>query len=535
MLKSLFHVGGKPFFSIGGQVNNSSAYDRESYCRALNAVKEMGMNTVAAPIYWEILEPCCGQYCFDQVEMVISETEKRGLKAVLLWFGSWKNGTSRYIPEWMKQDRNTYRTCQSRNGFSTAILSPLCHNSMEKDARAFQELMSYVEKRNTSGTVLAVQVENEPGLLGVPRDYSSEADSLFFAPVPEDLAVFLSSLSEGRVYECFQDAGGKKDCNFPETFGFHAQELFSAYLMAKYVEYVAAKGKSVSALPLYVNVWIGEQQFQIPGIDFPSGGATALALDIWKHFAPHLDCISPDVYQNDLENYMQRCSSYHRKDNLLYIPESRIDKRNGKHLLRALQFHELSSIHCFGIDSIWDGDGSLLPGARDFKDTVTILRSMKPLIEKYQGTGRLCAVAQYDGMDDQLFDFGDYYGRVAFLNCIRDEPYIHLDSHHYEENYMNQDGVGLIVYEGNGSFYLAGRGYKLLLLKKGDIDEMADTLYSYRFLSVRNIPYLQVEEGYFDDDGAFVPTRKRNGDETDTGLWVTPDIGVLHARLLAVT
>ena len=53
--------------------------------------------------------------------------------------------------------------------------------------------------------------------------------------------------------------------------------------------------------------------------------------------------------------------------------------------------------------------------------------------------------------------------------------------------------------------------------------------------SVRNIPYLQVEEGYFDDDGAFVPTRKRNGDETDTGLWVTPDIGVLHARLLAVT
>lgn len=65
MLKSLFHVGGKPFFSIGGQVNNSSAYDRESYCRALNAVKEMGMNTVAAPIYWEILEPCCGQYCFD--------------------------------------------------------------------------------------------------------------------------------------------------------------------------------------------------------------------------------------------------------------------------------------------------------------------------------------------------------------------------------------------------------------------------------------------------------------------------------------
>lgn len=532
MLSSLFTVDQKPYFSIGGQVNNSSAYDTESYRYALDAVEEMGMNTVAAPIYWEMLEPACGQYCFEQVELVISETEKRGLKAVLLWFGTWKNGTSRYIPEWMKQEKDTYHTCQTKNGSSTAILSPLCRKSMEKDAQAFQALMAYIEKRNTSGTVLAVQVENEPGLLGVPRDYSPEADTLFLSPIPKDLDHFLSSPNEGYIYECVRAAGAKRNTNFPDTFGFHAQELFSAYCVAKYVDYVAAAGKAVSSLPLYVNVWIGEQQFRMPGIDFPSGGATILALDLWKHFTPHLDCISPDVYLNDLDGYLNQCAAYHRADNLLYIPESRPGRHNGKHLLKALQSHELSSIHCFGIDSIYDANGTLLPECQDFKDTVTTLCSMKTLIEKYQGTGRIYAVAQYEGMDNQFFDFGDYYGRVAFLNCIKDEPYIHLDSHHYEENYISQDGIGLIIYEGNGSFYLSGRGYKLLLLKKSNIDEMADTLYSYRFLTTRNIAYLSVEEGHFTENGSFLSTRKRNGDETDTGLWVTPDIGVLHAILL---
>ncbi len=531
MLNSLFTVNQKPYFSIGGQVNNSSAYDIESYCRALNAAKEMGLNTIAAPVYWETLEPVCGQYCFDQAELVISEAEKQGLKVILLWFGTWKNGTSRYIPEWMNREADTYHTCQSKSGFNTAILSPLCHAAMEKDAQAFQNLMSYVEKRNINETVLAVQVENEPGLLGLPRDYSSGADALFFSPVPKDLVEFLSSLKEGRIYECFQSAGGQRGAAFPEIFGFHAPELFSAYCVAKYVDYVAAAGKAVSSLPLYTNVWVGEQQFRIPGIDFPSGGATTLALDLWKFFAPHLDCICPDVYLDDLEGYLQQCAAYHRKDNLLYIPESRPGKHNGKHLLRALQLYELSSVHCFGIDSIYNDDGTQLPECRDFKDTVTILSSMKPLIEKYQGTGNLYAVAQYGGMDNQFFDFGDYYGRIAFLNSIKDEPYIHLDSRHYEENHISQDGIGLIVYEGNGSFYLAGRGFKLLLLKKTTVDEMADTLSSYRFLSTRNIAYLSVEEGYFSENGDFLAVRKRNGDEADTGLWVTPDIGVLHATL----
>lgn len=554
MLKGLFTVDGKPFFSIGGQVNNSSAYDAEGFNYALDAAEEMGMNTVAAPIYWEELEPECGRYSFAQTEMVISEAEKRGLKLVLLWFGTWKNGTSRYIPEWMKRDTGTYRTCVGKAGVKTAILSPHCGQTRQKDAQAFAALMEYVEGRNGKGTVLAVQVENEPGFLGTPRDYGAEAEALFNGPVPEEVLKWLDTLESGAVYESVRAAQAcgealqkcrkgetahGTDCGeasgvsgWRATFGFDAEEMFSAYYVAKYIDSVAAEGKKKSALPLYVNVWLREHQFRVPGMDFPSGGATSLTLDLWKKFAPQIDCICPDVYFNDFEGYMRQCAAYHREDNLLYIPESRLTGLHGKHLLTALERYELTSVHCFGIDSIHDRSGALLPECRDYRDTVTVLRSMKPLIEAYQGTGRLYAVAQYEGMDHQFFDFGDYHGKVVFLNNNADEPYIHLDSHHYEPDHIGPDGMGLIVYEGNGSFYLAGRGFKLLLVKKTDAAEMSDSLWAFRFLSMRNIPYLRVDEGSLSEDGKFKAVRRRSGDETDTGLWVEPDVGVVHAVLL---
>ena len=88
------------------------------------------------------------------------------------------------------------------------------------------------------------------------------------------------------------------------------------------------------------------------------------------------------------------------------------------------------------------------------------------------------------------------------------------------------------MYEGDGVFYLAGRGYKLILMKKTNVNEMSDMIWTYRHLLVRNIPYLCVDEGKFDADGRFCVTRKRNGDETDTGVWTEPDVGVVRVEMV---
>ena len=125
MMKSLFQVNGAPFFSIGGQTNNSSTYHAEAMRQAFKGIEAMGMNTIAAPVYWELLEPRKNEYCFEQIDMILEEAEARKLKVILLWFGSWKNGASHYIPEWMKREKETYRVCKNKSGMDTAILSPL--------------------------------------------------------------------------------------------------------------------------------------------------------------------------------------------------------------------------------------------------------------------------------------------------------------------------------------------------------------------------------------------------------------------------
>ena len=531
MLKSLFKVKGRPFFSIGGQTNNSSTYTLASIQQAFKGIEEMGMNTIAAPVYWELVEPREGEYCFEQVDMIIRGAEARNLKVIILWFGTWKNGASHYIPEWMKKDRDKYKVCKTRSGLNTAIISPLCENAKNKDASAFEHLIRYIKEINGNETVIAVQVENEPGHLGTPRDYSVTASHMYEALIPKELIQWLEKLEKGPIYNCWSENNCPKQENWKRTFGFHAPEIFSAYYVCKYIEEVAERGKSVYDIPMYINVWVRETSNRIAGIDYPSGGATSIVLDLWKAFAPHIDCVAPDIYFDDYETYDEICSIYKREDNLLYIPESKANSYNGKHLLRMIEKYELSSVHCFAIDSIFDGQGRIKEECLDYKDTILTLTAMRSLIEKYQGTGRIHAVVQYEGMDSQFIDFGDYYGRVYFFDSITDEAYIHLDPYHNEQEYIQQKGIGLIIYEGKGSFYLAGRGYKMVLRKKTSLEEMSDLIVAYKQIAARNISYIKVEEGYFDENHNFLVTRKRNGDETDMGLWVEPDIGVLHAEL----
>lgn len=64
MRHSYLSVLGKPFFSIGGQVHNSSAYPigrkgnpqyEEDSERSFESIKAIGGNTIAVPICWGCL------------------------------------------------------------------------------------------------------------------------------------------------------------------------------------------------------------------------------------------------------------------------------------------------------------------------------------------------------------------------------------------------------------------------------------------------------------------------------------------------
>ena len=70
-MNALVHVDGKPYFMIGGQTHNSSTTTKETLEQSWRAVERLGMNTIAAPIYWMQIEPEEGSFCFDQIDWII--------------------------------------------------------------------------------------------------------------------------------------------------------------------------------------------------------------------------------------------------------------------------------------------------------------------------------------------------------------------------------------------------------------------------------------------------------------------------------
>ena len=169
MRHSYLSVLGKPFFSIGGQVHNSSAYPigrkgnpqyEEDSERSFESIKAIGGNTIAVPICWDAFEPEEGAYNAGYVHTVIDNIRRHGLHGTLLWFGTWKNGQMEYTPSWVKKDRERFPRVLCKDGTQTTVLSPHSRRNLEQDAKAFRAFMEILrEYDGKQGTILAVQVE----------------------------------------------------------------------------------------------------------------------------------------------------------------------------------------------------------------------------------------------------------------------------------------------------------------------------------------------------------------------------------------
>ncbi len=89
------------------------------------------------------------------------------------------------------------------------------------------------------------------------------------------------------------EAGAEKG-SWSEVFGAAAEEIFSAYHVASFVEYVAKAGKDAYNLPMTVNCWL-DKAADTPG-DYPSGGPVARVHEVWDYCAPSIDVYCPDIY-----------------------------------------------------------------------------------------------------------------------------------------------------------------------------------------------------------------------------------------------
>jgi len=466
-------VDGRPFVILGGELHNSSASSLAYMEPIWPRLVSLNLNTVLATVSWELLEPEEGRFDFALVDGLLDGARRHNLRLVLLWFGSWKNGVSSYVPGWVKQDVSRFPRMQPKAGDNAEVLTPLSDTNCTADARALAALMRHLKQVDgTRHTVLMVQVENEVGLLGASRDHSPPADAAFGKDVPADLMTYFQShkgdlIPEFRKY--WEAAGFRTTGTWTEVFGEGADEAFMAWHMARYLGRIAAAGKAEYPLPMYANAWLVQYDGE-PAGRYPSGGPVSKVLDIWRAAAPAIDFLAPDIY---LPDFKAVCASYTRSGNPLFIPES---SPGPERAFYAVGQHEALGFCPFAIDS--------LPPEHPLNDAYRLLAELLPVIVQNQGAGRTCGLLQYK-QDNEQIDFAGYRLEVSYPKEGKDT------------------GYGLVIATGRDEFLVAGSGVGIH--------------FSARTPGPRHTRILQVDEGRF-QDGKWIPGRRMNGDE-DAGGW----------------
>src|ERR1035441_3981339 len=142
-------VDGAPFLMLGAQANNSSDWPA-TLPKVWPAIEYLHANTLEIPIYWEQFEPRQGQFDYSQIDSVLAQARAHRVHLVLLWFGTWKNGSQHYMPEWMKLDPERYSHVVNRNGERVDSPSPFARASLDADVRAFTAFMRHLKAASSS-------------------------------------------------------------------------------------------------------------------------------------------------------------------------------------------------------------------------------------------------------------------------------------------------------------------------------------------------------------------------------------------------
>ena len=528
-------VDGKPFIMLAGEVHNSDSSSPAYMEQIWKIAEELGMNSLLLPVTWEMVELVEGEFHFEILDQLIDQAREHGMKIGLLWFGSFKNAECMYAPEWVKRDLERFHRGQIVKGKNKAgrrvsptlpvtipytTISYLSENAMQADARAFGKMMQHVREYDEAyGTVITVQVENETGLLGNAREVSDEADAAFAGEVPQEFASYMRSHTEYMEEDirAAVEAGAEKG-SWSEVFGAAAEEIFSAYHVASFVEYVAKAGKVAYDLPMTANCWL-DKAADTPG-DYPSGGPVARVHEVWDYCAPSIDVYCPDIY---VPYFNKVCDRFVKSGtNPLYIPEAATHSYAAPRMVYTVGHYHAMCYSPFGFDDIgkpfsaaqgylfgMDVTDPALKTPQNFEEYAVlgkILREAMPLLAERYGTTDLQAVCaereaekkkslglpeDMNPMERMLAEaaaatkmiFGDLGVSVGFGGMMR----------------PRNDGALLVCRTKENEVYMIGEQCDIQLFSTDS--------------EKTNLDILRLEEGTF-ENGVFVPGRRFNGDET---------------------
>jgi hypothetical protein len=500
-------VDGKPFLILGGELHNSSASSLDYLDSVWRRLVRLNLNTVLAPVYWELIEPKEGEFDFTLVDGLIEEARACDLRLVLLWFGSWKNSMSCYAPEWVKTDQQRFPRARAKDGWAVEILSAFSRANCDADARAFTALMKHIRQVDSkSHTVIMVQVENEIGMLADARDYSDAANKAFEQQIPDELIEYLVEHKETLIpefREVWAAEGYKTNGTWQRVFGegLGTDEIFMAWHYGRYVNHVAKAGKEEYPLPMFVNAALIRPSYK-PG-QYPSAGPLPHLMDVWRAAAPQIDFLSPDIY---FPNFAEWCRKYHRLGNPLFIPEAKVGSEGAANVFYAIGQHDAIGFSPFGIDSIAEPENS--PISKSYE----ILSQLTPLILEKQGKEMMAGVVLSEQNQTGQVRLGQY-----ILKASHDYTFKWAARPTGEQPWPVVGAI--IISMGLDEYVIAGSGIIITFASKKAPEEIAGIV--------------SIQEGMY-KEGHWVGGRWLNGDASHQGRHLRipyGDFGIRRVKL----
>jgi hypothetical protein len=490
------YVDGRPILLRAGELGNSSASSLAYMQPIWPKLVAMHLNTLLAPVYWELLEPTEDHFDFTLVDGLIAKARENHLHLVLLWFATWKNSMSCYAPAWVKTDEDRFPRSRNSAGRPEEIITPFSQNAAAADKKAFKALMRHIKAIDeTKHTVLMIQVENEIGMLPEARDHSKAANEAFDAPVPQKLLDYLAAHRQNLAPELktrWEQNGAKRQGSWETVFGKDpaTDELFMAWYFAVFAGEIAQAGKAVYDIPMYVNAALNAPGKK-PG-QYPSAGPLPHVIDTWKAAAPGIDFLAPDFYNPDFSYWADR---YTRPDNPLFIPEHRFEAGADAKAFFAFGHYRAIGFSPFSIGSTGT------PAEEPIAKCYDLIAQLSDEIAKAREKGTLDGVLLSKEKDTTILTMGNYRITAAHELKLGWSPKA-------KEDQWPLTG-GIIIGVSKDEYFVAGTGIVLTFepLTPG-----------------ARAGILSLEEGHF-VAGEWQPGRRLNGDQDHQGRHLRIPVG----------